>query len=871
VVTAKDTTKAKLLVSLSLASGTRIGPFEVITPLGAGGMGEVYRAKDTRLGRTVALKVLPESFFEDKERVARFEREAKLLASLSHPNIAALYSFEETEGRHGIAMELLEGETLRETLRGGALPPGRAVEIGSQIARGLAAAHAKGIVHRDLKPENVFVTKDRRVKILDFGLAKLSPPKDGGEDLTSAGTRSLLTEAGAVFGTVSYMSPEQVRGESVDARSDLFALGTILCEMLTGRHVFRRGTAADTMSAILKEDPSELPVRVPASLSRVVSRLLEKMPEDRFQSASDLGFSLEALSSRSGSAMPAGESVRPRRGPRALVLGGALAALALVVVAFTVGKRAGVAPVVTYKRLTFQRGRILSARFAPDGQTILYTASWEGRKPEVYSTRIDSTESRPLGLPDVSDLFSVSPSAELLVRHRTAEGKDALAQVPLSGGAPRDLVEGATGASWAPDGKAFAVLLGQPGTGARLEFPAGRVLVATRDGLSVPAVSPDGGHVAFLSRADISSGFGVDVVDTAGKRRTLSKNWNFVFPAGLAWSPKGDEVWFAGDREGGTRWLNAVSLAGRERVVTRLPDDVYLHDVFRDGRVLLAREVRRHSLVVLPPGETSERDLSWLDYSGMAGLTADGRQVAIVEFGEGGGSTYSTYLRKTDGSPAVKIAEGAGPLSPDGRFVFGFQRAQPVKAYIAPTGPGAKRELPLGRVVSMSYSEWFPDGRSLIFTGREAEGGTRVYTCDAVNPAEPRSVTPEGFSLWWGSLPVSPDGKTFFAMDEKGRPVLIPVGGGPAREIPGVLPGDEPMQWMDGGKTLLVKRPRALSLAVYRLDLATRARTLFRELAPQDLAGMGGVAGARFTPDGRSYGYSYFRTLSDLYLVEGLR
>jgi len=834
-------------------------------------MGEVYRAKDTRLGRTVALKVLPESFFEEEERVARFEREAKLLASLSHPNVAAIYSFEETEGRHGLAMELLEGETLRETLRGGALPLARAVEIGLQIARGLAAAHAKGIVHRDLKPENVFVTKDRRVKILDFGLAKLSVPAGGVEDLTSAGTRSLLTEAGAVFGTLSYMSPEQVRGEPVDGRSDLFALGTILSEMLTGGPVFRRGTSADTMSAILKEDPPGLPDRVPASLSRVVSRLLEKMPEDRFQSASDLGFALEALSSPSGPAPPAGVSVRPRRGPRALVLGGALAALALAGAAFMVGKRGSVAPIVTYKRLTFQRGRILSARFAPDGQTILYAAAWEGRKPEVYSTRVESTESRPLGLPDVSDLFSVSPSAELLVQHRTADGKGALAEVPLSGGAPRDLVEGAAGASWAPDGKTFAVLLGQWGIGMRLEFPSGRVLVTTKDNLSVPAVAPDGRHVAFLSRADISSGFDVDVVDTAGKRRALSKGWNFIFPAGLAWSPKGDEVWFAGDREGGTRWLNAVSLAGRERVVSRLPDDVYLHDVFRDGRVLLAREVRRSSLVVLPPGEKSERDLSWLDYSAPGGITDDGRQVAIVEFGEGGGSTYSTYLRKTDGSPAAKIVDGAGSLSPDGRFIFAVQRSQPIKVFIAPTGPGARREVPLGRVASVGTSEWFPDGRSLILTGREAEGGTRIYTCDAVNPVEPRAITPQGFSLWWGSLPVSPDGKTFFAKDEKGRPVLIPAGGGPAGEIPGLLPGDEPMQWMDGGKTLLVKRQGELSLAVYRLDLATGARTLFREIAPQDIAGMNGFNSARFTPDGRSYAYGYFRTFSDLYLVDGLR
>jgi Tol biopolymer transport system component len=848
-------------------------------------MGEVWKAKDTRLGRDVAIKVLAGEFFEDKERVARFEREATLLAALNHPNIAAIYSFEETPGssssspssRHFLVMELLVGETLRERLRDGALPLRKALEIAVQVAQGLSAAHEAGIVHRDLKPENTFLTKDGRVKILDFGLAK--PAAAGGrENLTTDGTESVLTDAGTVMGTVNYMAPEQLKGESADRRTDLFSFGVVLHEMLSGLSPFRRTTPAETMSAILREDPPALPESTPPGLALLVRHALEKNPGDRFQSARDLGFALEALSSLSGPAKPADETIRGRRRPSAVVLAvGALVAAALLVAAFAVGRRASVAPVVTFKRLTFQRGRILSARFAPDGQTILYAASWEGRKPEIYSTRIDSTESRPLGIPDVSDVFSVSASAELLVQHRTADGKDALAQVPLSGGAPRDLVEGATNASWAPDGKAFAVLFGEErradssGPGKRLEFPEGRVLFSTRDGLSAPAVSPDGRHVAFLSRADIYAGFCVEVVDTAGKRRTLSKNWNFVFPSGLSWSPKGDEIWFAGDREGGTRWLNAVSLDGRERVVTHLPDDVYLHDVFRDGRVLLAREVRRHSLIVLPPGGASERDLSWLDYSGLSGLTADGRQVSIVEFGEGGGSTYSTYLRKTDGSPAVKIMEGAGPLSPDGRFVFGVQRAQPLKAFIAPTGPGAKREVPLGRVVAMNYCEWFPDGRSLIFMGREAEGGTRLYTCDAVNPAEPRAITPEGFSLGYASLPVSPDGTTLFAKDEKGRPVLIPVGGGPAREIPGVLPGDEPMQWMDGGKTLLVKRPGTLSLAVYRLDLATGARTLFRELAPQDLAGLSGFASARFTPDGRSYGYSYFRTLSDLYLVEGLK
>ncbi len=857
---------------MSLASGTRIGTFEVLTPLGAGGMGEVYRARDTRLGRTVALKVLPGEFFEDKERVARFEREAKLLASLNHPNIAAIYAFEESEGRQGIAMEFLEGETLREALRGGSLPPGRAIEIGSQVASGLAAAHARGIVHRDLKPENVFVTKDRRAKILDFGLAKDSSPKDSGEDLTSAGTRSLLTEAGAVVGTVGYMAPEQVRGEPVDARCDLFALGAILCEMLTGARVFRRETAADTMSAILKEDPAELPETVPAGLARVVRHLLEKKPEDRFQSASDLGFALDALSSLSGPSTATQRAPRTSRVPKGLLIGGgALAAVALVMAAFTVGKRASVAPVVKYKRLTFQRGRILSARFAPDGQTILYTASWEGRSPEIYSTRVDSTESRPLGLPDVSALFSVSPSAELLVQHRTAEGRDALAQVPLSGGASRDLVEGVASAAWAPDGGSFALLTRRRGGTEKLEFPAGHVLVSTPDYLGVPAVSPDGRHVALLSRANTSTGFNVEVVDTAGKRRVLSSNWNFIWPGGLAWSPKGDEVWFSGDRDGGTRWLNAVSIAGRERVIMRLPDDVYLHDVFRDGRALLAREVRRHSTVVLPPGETSERDLSWLDYSGPSGITDDGRQVSIVEFGEGGGSTYATYLRKTDGSPAVKITEGAGALSPDGKFILGFLRSRPVKAFLAPTGPGAKRELPLGHISSLGYPAWFPDGRRVVLTGREAEGGTRVYAQDTVNPKEPRPISPEGFSVFWDSQPVAPDGRLLFVMNPEGRPVFIPSIGGPAREIPGILPDEEPLQWWDGGHALLVRKPGSFPARVYRLDLTTGKRTLFRELSPQDLTGTHLVTGPRFTPDGRSYVYGFYRTLSDLYLVEGLK
>jgi len=298
-----------------LAPGNRLGPYEILAPLGAGGMGEVFKARDTRLGRDVAVKVLPQAFASDPERLRRFELEARSTAALNHPNILAIFDIGTHEGQAYIVEELLEGESLRERLRGEALPAGKAVEYGLQIASGLAAAHGRGIVHRDLKPENLFITKDGHVKILDFGLAKLLPEPSKPE-LAAASTVTHTTEPGMLMGTVAYMSPEQVRGQAVDHRSDIFSFGCVLYEMLIGRSAFSRDTAVETMTAILKEDPPEptsIKASVPAPLSRTVMHCLEKRPEERFQSARDLGFALhaeakelQALRGRSGDAIISG-------------------------------------------------------------------------------------------------------------------------------------------------------------------------------------------------------------------------------------------------------------------------------------------------------------------------------------------------------------------------------------------------------------------------------------------------------------------------------------------------------------------------------------------------------------------------------------
>src|SRR5208282_6078552 len=462
---------------MPLASGTKLGPYEIQSPLGAGGMGEVYRAKDSRLGRDVAIKVLPEKLARDAERLQRFETEARAIAALNHPNILSIHDIGTYQGAPYLVSECLEGQSLWLALRGGALPLRRAVDCGTQIAQGLAAAHDKGIIHRDLKPENIFVTRDGRVKILDFGLAKLTQPEASSYE--GATMEPAPTSAGFPLGTVGYMSPEQVRGEPADARSDIFSLGTILYEVISGRRAFRRDTSAETMTAILKEDPPELSVTgkpISPELERIVRRCLEKNHLQRFQSARDLAFNLESLSGASsasvasvatgiaGFAITTPDRETSKKTSRKLVMTPAGGALLLALVGagiWMLGARSSL-PLPTYHQLTFDRGLVYAARFAPDGRSIYYSAGWNGEPVQLYSTLPDAPESRPLNLGN-STLFAVSAS-QLAISAGCKDRYIGLCQgtlglVPLAGGTPREVADGVLAADWSADGNEMALIL----------------------------------------------------------------------------------------------------------------------------------------------------------------------------------------------------------------------------------------------------------------------------------------------------------------------------------------------------------------------------------------------------------------------------
>jgi Tol biopolymer transport system component len=857
---------------MGLTAGTRVGPYDVAAPLGAGGMGEVYRARDARLSRDVAIKVLPPSFAADADRLRRFELEARATGVLNHPNILQVFDVGTHEGAPYVVSELLDGETLRERIGGTPLPVRKAIEIATQIARGLSAAHDKGIVHRDLKPDNVFITRDGRVKILDFGLAKLRE----GDALAEAETNTRGvpgTDAGKVLGTVGYMSPEQVRARPVDHRSDIFSFGSVLYEMLSGQRAFKGASAVETMNAILKEDPPELSEanrHLPAALERIVGHCLEKNPEERFQSARDIAFDLDQLSgSTPHTALVAPpETTRPRW---VWLLGGAVALAAIAAGSFLAGKRSVTLPLPEFQAVTFQRGSIGRARFAADGQSIVYGAQWPDSGANIYLARPGSPESRSLDLPG-ANLIGISRAGEMAVNLARGAGPGrTLARLPMGRGAPRDVAERILDADWGPDGSSFAVIRVEGGKN-HIEFPIGKPLYAAVWVRNV-RVSPRGDLVAFSDHPVAGDNRGdVAVVDLEGKKRTLSSGWADV--RGLAWSPDGREVWFTAARTGIELNLWGVTLEGRGRQVYRAPGNMVIQDTSPDGRVLLTVGRPIPSLIGRAPGETRDRDLSWLDYGWATDLSRDGKTFLFSEQGDGGGPQYSTYVRGTDGSPPVLLGKGAAfALSPDGRFALVTILGTPPHLALLPTGAGAPRPLPRGSLAQFHWAAFFPDGQRIAITGNEEGRGPRIFVQDVAG-GDPKPISSEGTGFGTGS-PVSPDGNHVAGPTDSGI-ALYHVSGGEPRPVKGSEARDVPLRFGRDGRFLYVRgslrgQANRVPARVFRLDLAKGTRELWRDLSPAGAPSIANVGSVVVAPDVGAYAYTLTVPASTLYEVRGIR
>ena len=860
---------------MTLPAGSKLGPYEILAPIGAGGMGEVYRARDERLKRDVAIKVLPASFAGDADRLRRFEQEAQAAGALNHPNITAVFDVGHEGGAPYVVSELLEGESLRTVLSGGKLPPRRAIDYALQVAHGLAAAHEKGIIHRDLKPENLFVLNDGRVKILDFGLAKLMQSEGAGSNVTSLPTETRGTEPGVVLGTLGYMSPEQVKGKPADARSDIFSFGAILYEMLTGARAFRGESAAETMSAILREEPPDLSVTnrsVSPGLERIVRHCLEKSPERRFHSAHDLAFDLESLSSVS---TPSGTAVPAARGkiPRWTMLAAGAALLAAVALAsFLAGRTAGAArglSSVRFKALTYRSLPIFRALFAPDGRTVVFSQAREGNRSEIFTRAPEYPEPRPLGVPD-AQLLSVSSKGELAllthatyIHHRLFKGT--LARMPLGGTAPREVLDGVREADWHPDGEGLAIIREVDGRD-RLEYPIGKVLYSTAGYLSDPRFSRAGDRIAFLEHPFRWDDRGnVAVVDLSGKKTTLAGGYWGV--EGMAWSRDGREVLVSAGPGYSSFEVHALTLSGKDRVALPNAGGLTIFDVAPDGRWLGAREDVKYRLMVLPPGAAAERDLSWLDGSYAVALTPQGGTLLFSEFSGAFGNNYAVCVRKTDGSPVVRLGEGwAADLSPDGLWALAVVPSSPDRLMLYPTGPGEARSLESGDIREYASAKWFPDGKRVLVCGTNSSRASRCYTQE-ISGGAPRPVTPEGTR----SGLVSPDGELLLVQGTHDEYELFPSAGGEPGKAPGLKPTDVVFEWSADGRSVFEIPSTEVPGRLERVDLASGGRDLFRSLAPADLVGVVRIYQAVVAADEKSYAYSEVVRRDDLFLVEGAR
>jgi len=808
-------------------------------------MGDVYKAEDTRLGRHVALKFLS-ARVASPQQLKRFAEEARATAALNHPNVVGIHDIGEHDGTPFIVSEFIEGQTLRLRIARGPLPLAVVRQYVSQIADGLSAAHDARIVHRDLKPENVIIGVDGRVRIIDFGIAKsaLTDP----EDLDTAG---IATPAGVIVGTPAYMSPDQVRGARVDRLTDIFSFGIIIHEMVCGAPPFGRDVSDGVLHAILSEDPPRWPASLDGAtraLEPVVRRCLEKQPTDRFQSARDIKYAIEAVYA---SAAAIG-LVDPVGAP-----------------ADTPGAKRTTQPQL--QRLTFGRGTIYSARFAPDGQTVVYSAAWNGEAIQLYVTRPEHPESRSFGPPDLRDaeLLAISPRGDVLVSlQRTVIWllrNGLLARMPFLGDAPRQLIAGVQDADWIAPSDGIAVVRRETDVSV-LEFPLG-VCAARAPLITSLRVSRDGSRVAFVRHQSKLDDAGDICVVEGGEVRTLAGDWSSAL--GLAWSPSDTEVWFTASSSRSERALHAVTLNGSVRTLASFPVQLTLLDVWRDGRVLLSTERLAPSIVAETARMTKPVSLSYLDYSVPRSLSADGATLLFDESGEGGGERYSVYVRSLKGGAPVRLGDGLGiALSENGQWALIGPRSRTPPLFLVPTGPGAPVPLKAGPIRQYISAQWIPGTDRLVVCGAADGARFRLYAQDI--EGEPSPISEEGIV---GPAAVSPDGREALGLDPARRVVRCATDGSGTHVIDGLGTGYIPIQWSQDGRSVYVK-PRAgagtLPIGIMRYDLDQGTMTLARKLTVTDPVGVRTIDSALMTRDGRTFVFDYVRRLSVLYLLTGV-
>ncbi len=783
---------------MTLVPGARLGPYEILAPLGAGGMGEVYRARDSRLKRDVALKVLPTSYSTDPDRLRRFEQEAQAASALNHPNILAIHDIGTHENSPYIVSELLEGETLRARLAGGAFSPRKAIGHAIQIAHGLAAAHEKGIVHRDLKPENIFVTADGRVKILDFGLAKLTQPEVPVSSQTNLPTLTPGTEPGVMLGTIGYMSPEQVRGKAADARSDLFSFGAIFYEMLSGRRAFHGDTAADTMSAILTRDPpdlSETNRRVPEALERIVDHCLEKSPEARFQSARDIAFDLEAISgtslasaSRNLPALASWRAAIRRTLPWLAVPAAAIAFVAGLRIASRKPASSAALP-SSFRQLTLESGVESFPSLSPDGATLVYVAERSGRSG-IFVRRIGG---HPIDLTKDSDKDDWAPAfspAGDLIAFRSDRNGGGIFVMGATGENVRRLSDGGYNPAWSPDGKEIAYStedIEQPfnrsGTGelwaVDVATGAKRAILRVPDALRSqdavqPSWSPHGRRIAFWGVRGATGVRDIWTLPSAGESQgkpvavtnDIALDWNPV------WSADGKYLYFGSDR-GGSLNLWRVSIDEESGRVLGEPEPITLpstrvgqFSLSRDGRHLAYQTVAPiESLVRIAFDERSERlvgEPTTLFRSSMQisdlDVSPDGQWIAFRPSGR----QEDLFLIRSDGSSLRQLTDDPykdrGPIwSPDGKTIaFYSNRSGRYDIWTIRPDGSSLTQVTKGLGVGPWYPHWSPDGSMLA-----CPDGVNSYIVHlGANAPAAEALPPVSGGIWFQATNWSPDGRT---------------------------------------------------------------------------------------------------------------